>query len=337
MPAPIQTQTSTDTSAGVGHLKLRGHHVVPETTAFPNLDANGFAVVKHVISPEQAAAYVDRAYTWLEGFGKGFDRNDRSTWKVQNLPNFNKGGLYNRHGSGHEQFVWDIRSEPGLIDTFAKIWGTDQLFVSFDGVNVSLPFDKDDTVDRAPWPHVDQSPMRRFKHCIQGIMNLYENGPHDGGLMVLEGSFGLYNAFFDAHEADAPPGGWSKKDSFNYKPEHLQWFYNQGCRWKKVEAGPGDVILWDSRCIHYGAAAEGDRPRVATYVCYKPARDSTEELDKRRRECMENYDNTTHDPLMFRATGSRIFGVLTDDEQTRPRELPVLSERAKQLAGIQAY
>ena len=151
-------------------------------------------------------------------------------------------------------------------------------------MNVSLPFDKDDTVDRAPWPHVDQSPMRRFKHCIQGIMNLvsrllgssgslmacdptrwqYENGPHDGGLMVLEGSFGLYNAFFDAHEADAPPGGWSKKDSFNYKPEHLQWFYNQGCRWKKVEAGPGDVILWDSRCIHYGAAAEGDRPRVAT-------------------------------------------------------------------------
>jgi len=113
-----------------------------------------FAVIKHVITPEQAASYVDRAYAWLEGFGKGFDRNDRSSWKVQNLPSFSKydtvplptcshwvglqlmsvwcrGGLFNRHGSGHEQFAWDIRSEPGLIDTFAKIWGTEELVVSF--------------------------------------------------------------------------------------------------------------------------------------------------------------------------------------------------------------
>jgi hypothetical protein len=41
-----------------------------------------------------------------------------------------------------------------------------------DGVNVSLPFDQDAPVDRKPWPHVDQSPNRRFKHCVQGIMNL---------------------------------------------------------------------------------------------------------------------------------------------------------------------
>lgn len=108
-----------------------------------------FAVIKHVISPEQAGEYVDRAYAWLEGFGKGFDRNDRSTWKVTNVPTFSKyvpfpsspyhpwtdrllprGGLFNRHASGHEQFAWDIRSEPGLIDTFAKIWGTEELYVS---------------------------------------------------------------------------------------------------------------------------------------------------------------------------------------------------------------
>ena len=83
-----------------------------------------------------------------------------------------RGGLFNRHASGHEQFAWDIRSEPGLIDVFSKIWGTDELAVSFDGVNVSLPFKEDATVDRKPWPHVDQSPNRRYKYCIQGIMNL---------------------------------------------------------------------------------------------------------------------------------------------------------------------
>lgn len=42
-----------------------------------------------------------------------------------------------------------------------------------DSVNVSLPFRKEDMGDRdSPWPHVDQSPNRRFKHCVQGIMNL---------------------------------------------------------------------------------------------------------------------------------------------------------------------
>lgn len=43
-----------------------------------------------------------------------------------------------------------------------------------DAVNVSLPF-VDDQLPAdisAPWPHVDQSPKRLGKHCVQGIINL---------------------------------------------------------------------------------------------------------------------------------------------------------------------
>ena len=43
-----------------------------------------------MISTEKAAAYVDQAYSWLEGFGKGFDKNDWETWKPENLPAFSK-------------------------------------------------------------------------------------------------------------------------------------------------------------------------------------------------------------------------------------------------------
>jgi ectoine hydroxylase-related dioxygenase (phytanoyl-CoA dioxygenase family) len=83
--------------------------------------------------------------------------------------------------------------------------------------------------------------------------------------MVLSGSMPLYAQFFEEHEADAPEGGWSWRDSYHFtNPAHLQWFYDRGCKWVKMEAEPGDVILWDSRCIHYGAAARGDRARVAT-------------------------------------------------------------------------
>ena len=42
----------------------------------------------------------------------------------------NRGGLFHRNGAGQEQFCWDIRSEPEVIKTFAKIWGTEELLVS---------------------------------------------------------------------------------------------------------------------------------------------------------------------------------------------------------------
>jgi hypothetical protein len=34
-------------------------------------------------------------------------------------------------GVGHEDLLWRIRLEPELINVFAKIWGTDELLVSF--------------------------------------------------------------------------------------------------------------------------------------------------------------------------------------------------------------
>ena len=31
----------------------------------------------------------------------------------------------------HAQFVWDIKTEPGIVSLFEEIWGTDKLTVSF--------------------------------------------------------------------------------------------------------------------------------------------------------------------------------------------------------------
>ena len=42
------------------------------------------------------------------------------------------------YGVTHEKWVWDIRGEPGVVDTFAKVYGDDDLIVSFDVVNVQF-------------------------------------------------------------------------------------------------------------------------------------------------------------------------------------------------------
>ena len=43
-----------------------------------------------------------------------------------------------QYGVGHEQFLWDLRTEPTIVDQFAKIWGTEALLSGFDGLNFSL-------------------------------------------------------------------------------------------------------------------------------------------------------------------------------------------------------
>jgi len=80
--------------------------------------------------------------------------------------------------------------------------------------------------------------------------------------MVLRGSFPLYKELFTTHSP--PPEGWPTADSYHHTPEQLQWFYDRGCTWEHVDAEAGDVILWDSRCVHYGAAPNGENARYAT-------------------------------------------------------------------------
>ncbi|GAB1207905.1 hypothetical protein APSETT445_006641 [Aspergillus pseudonomiae] len=70
----------------------------------------------------------------------------------------------------HAQFVWDCKSEPGVRDIFAKIWGTDKLTVSFgmkthvvtivtllltlaDGGTLAIPTPDEADHGKAPWPH----------------------------------------------------------------------------------------------------------------------------------------------------------------------------------------
>lgn len=83
-----------------------------------------------MVPREKALSYVDRAYDFLESFGLGFDRNDRSTWKPENMPHFYKGGLFVNYGSGHEQFIWDIKwvycSSAGVLVVACKGQGEGQ-------------------------------------------------------------------------------------------------------------------------------------------------------------------------------------------------------------------
>ncbi len=192
---------------------------------------DGFVVVKNVMSQERAAEIRSKAFDWLESFGRGFDRTKPETFGQQFLPKYGRGGMYQAYGVHHEQWVWDCRLEPGVKATFAKLWGTDKLVSSFDGGAVMMPFQPPMSVGDSSWHHIDLNPSRVGFHCAQGIVNLNENGPDDGGLVVMKGSSKLMKEFFDVHGRPPVPAG--KIDTYGFKVEDKQWFFDRGCEWLK--------------------------------------------------------------------------------------------------------
>lgn len=68
----------------------------------------------------------------------GYNRHDPSTVRRDKLPVLNEKGMILDYGVTHEQWVWDIRGEEGVVDAFKKVYDDEDLIVSFDVVNVGF-------------------------------------------------------------------------------------------------------------------------------------------------------------------------------------------------------
>ncbi|KAH8897559.1 hypothetical protein GQ53DRAFT_802870 [Thozetella sp. PMI_491] len=297
---------------------------------------DGYVVLKGVVSRDRAQHYLDSLFDWLETFPYGFKKDDRSTWGPANLPAHVKSGMYHGYAVSHEKFFWEARTEPKVIEAFTKLWRTDQLLVSFDGANITLP-----APDRPPvgaWPHVDQSPLRKGLQCVQGILNLTPNGPDDGGLIVLKGSAGMNEEFFKTHETDRKT--WGPADWFGFTEEEVKWFTAKGCEVVKVCADPGDLILWDSRTVHYNALPQSDTVRSVLYVCYTPVSYASPEDLKMKKQLFQERIGTTHWPhanIFRNDTEQKRLGKTEDYTRHRPIQEPEESEQVLKLAGVVPY
>ena len=306
-----------------------------------DLEEYGVAVVSGVLKQDRCDYYIDSFFSWLESFPFGFSRGDPATHIPQHLPTNMKGGMYHGYACQHEKFVWEARLEPSVIKVFEEVWNTDQLLVSFDGFNFTLPgvrnlVPKEET---APWPHVDQSPLRKGLHCVQGFINIAPNGPKDGGLVVLKGSHKYFAEFFKHN--DGKKADWGSEDWRGFSEEQVRWFTDRGCEIVKVCAGPGDIILWDSRCVHYNVLPEGDQLRALFYACYTPARFATTENIEMKKEIFKRKQGTTHwphDNLWFRDDWNRPRLGQPDTYNRRvPREELEPTDRMLKLAGLMEY
>ncbi|ETS76416.1 hypothetical protein PFICI_11803 [Pestalotiopsis fici W106-1] len=306
------------------------------------ISKNRFAVIKNAVPRERAIQYEAKAHAWLNSFEAGLDLDDPSTWLAENLPLANSIGSYAHYCVAHEKFVWEARQEPGVLDAFSKLWETDRLLVSFDSLNVTLP-NRRDTPRREPWEHIDQSPLRRGVHCVQGIINLSPSGPEDGGLVVFPGSHKLNDEFFDAKSRTDKESWQPLKDVYLFGADELKWFASRGVVAHKVCAEPGDLIMWDSRTIHYGAepTERSSQIRTVIYATYSPAALASPDQLKLKREAFQSYSGTSHWPHMYIVPRSNIplFPDRTVDPRGRnePLEKPELTDKLLKLGGMKDY
>jgi ectoine hydroxylase-related dioxygenase (phytanoyl-CoA dioxygenase family) len=180
--------------------------------------------------------------------------------------------------------------------------------------------------------------------CVQGLLNYQPNGPKDGGLIVMKGSSKLFDQFFsetreqDDHE-DKPPESEGFRDLFIFKEEDVKWFEKRGCEMIKVNLEPGDLVLWDSRTMHYACFPEGDLIRHVQYVCMTPARFAKKEDMDLKAELFRTWQGTTHWPhCNIRKAGVPIRDGKEDPHnRTEPLEKPEITQQVLRLAGVEAY
>ncbi|PYI12703.1 hypothetical protein BO78DRAFT_402582 [Aspergillus sclerotiicarbonarius CBS 121057] len=300
-----------------------------------DLNRDGYAVIKGAIPLDRAKNYADAFYTYMEGFNLGYNRSDPETVRRGQLPVLNEKGMILDYGVSHEQWVWDIRGEEGVVDAFSKVYDDQDLIVSFDVVNVGFA-NRVDMPENKPWPHQDQDPSKPGFRCLQGLINLHPCGPTDGGLIICKGGHALSQQFHTEMSHDERIPAWTP-EWYGFTDAGMAWLSSHGLQWEKVCAGPGDLIVWDSRTPHYNVAPRGEVDRLAVYACYMPVREVGRADLVRKREAFECRLGTSHWPNAQHVSKTNIAmrdGKPCPVARERPVQEPVLSERVFRLTGI---
>jgi len=293
-----------------------------------------------VATPEEIAKGLNLAWDFIEGLGVGIDRNNIESWDTPEWPNPFGNGIVSGDGIGQSELLWFARGIPNVKKIFSKIWNTEELITSFDGMCYHRPFEYNETwkTKSTPWYHLDQNGHTRpGKICVQGFLNFCPAGLHDGGLVVVPRSHTIFNQIFKARPNLKRRGDWinltNDKELWQNEIPHA------GLKPITVCAEAGDFVLWDSRVIHCGAPANMPREiptdgsilpprRLVAYVCMTPRSRLSPQNHVARISCFQTGQTTSHWPEDVKVPPARKNNKTTYNQ-------PNLTEEQKKLIPLE--
>lgn len=262
----------------------------PELLA--HLEEHGFAVVCDVLSLSELQQAESLLWKFLSEQA-GWKQGSPNTWTDESFGKIGQlhRGLVNGRGVGQSAASWFVRTRKTVRSVFAHIWRDDDLITSFDGVNVFRPWHHGFQKTSGGWFHVDQGRTMRNLQCVQGFVSLTNQGADTGGLVVIPGSHKHHDEVCQLAEDD--------QDYIEPSPNHPLLAMPK----RLVACRAGDLVLWDSRCLHCNSPAlvEPSAPvdkllRAVIYVCMTPRAWSSAEDLSIRRQGYEINVTTSHWP-----------------------------------------
>jgi hypothetical protein len=321
----------------------------PKLAAF--FHENGFVVVKEVAKKEDRDSGVGLFWDLVEQMHPRIRRNDPSTWDEWIAdPGV---GIMSGFGVGQSPFMWHARTLPKVKQAFTQVWDTDDLLVSFDGCGVFRPPERNPTWrTKGAWYHIDQNCYKKpGLHAVQGLVNYFPSGPHDGGFVVVPKSSHMINAAFEKHNdiCSGTSGHYVKM-----RPELGFWKEARASIGKrdttnkydllpvKLVIEAGDMVLWDSRTIHCNHPVTKLSPdpeaanrlkRLTAYICMTPASlaQNLEELVKYRIYAFQKGVTTTHWPHEFYPSWSvkdKLPGVGASAVKLTPEQVTLITGKS---------
>lgn len=295
------------------------------------LEKDGVQVVKDVLTEAELNHLRCEMWEWLNlktrHCSKPVVKGATGTY-VSLFELFPKHGMLFQHWDfGHNPLSWYLRQHSKVINEFKKIWKTDDLLTSFDGISVSLPCEvtKRGWHRGKEWFHTDQCYKRDSFECVQGFVNIFDVNYGDATLRVLRGSHKLHSEFQSKFKiADSSDWHMLNEEEKKFYIDRLGTG-NDIC----VKAPAGSLVLWDSRTIHQGMeplkARLNQNIRCVPYICMTPASLATQAQLKNRIKYFEARRTCNHWPHKIkpfakvpRSFGQNIPSVDPDDLKVTP-------------------
>jgi ectoine hydroxylase-related dioxygenase (phytanoyl-CoA dioxygenase family) len=177
----------------------------------------------------------------------------------------------------HDEALWQVRQHPPVHAAFARILGTERLWVSMDRAGFQPPHRDEHSAHRQTAPlHWDSDPSRAQPDGVelQAVLYLDDTPAEQGAFQCVPA---IYRDL--ARElARRPP-----------VPTDDGWPVDPGLHpIVSVPGRTGDLVVWKRQLPHRGGPNHGTRPRLAQYLTFHPeggeaARTDRIELFRSRR------------------------------------------------------
>ena len=328
------------------------------------LEKEGVAVLQNTLNGAEIEAVRTGMWDTLEWLTSTqptpLARGKPETYSAAKALMPNHGSLFQGWvGLAHRQHIWDVRQNPRVVETFARIWdcAPTDLLTSMDATSMGvahLATPKATGFERGNvWLHMDQAPIRHGFECVQAWVTAEDVEAGDATLRVLVGSHNFKQQFSEHFD------NYSKEDWYRLNDAERAWYAEQGCEDVRIMLPAGGMVLWDSRLVHSGAAplkeAPNPKPRNIVYVCMQP-RMGTPGMElttkqriaaltkaiKKRKEIFNPESKfygrmTTHWPVKTKLFGKfpRAYGPKPDSWETiPPSPMPKLTPLGRRIAGL---